>query len=180
MCTEKAVAGGSPTSMAGVFDGGWSAEHAEARDFVIKCMNLAEIEADIIEDIADACEVTGYTTPALAADDVCLETVAEKLFLTEQEAATLIEVCRVEMSKLAGKSGAPLRQTGYLAKNWDILGEGLQGFDGAQTEEVKPAGMAAVGDLGGPWKGAAARALWRLVLSACAVAPSLLGVAGCY
>lgn len=140
--------------MAGVLDWGWFGDIAESRDSIMTCLRLAEIEADIIEDIADLCEVIGYTIAALAADDVCVETVADKLFLTEQEAITLIKVCRAEMRKagLHGRNGSPPMQEPQT-KSWDILGDSVQGFHGVQAGKVKPAGKMAAGGLAASLKG---------------------------
>ncbi|CAD7694716.1 unnamed protein product [Ostreobium quekettii] len=129
---------------------GWCGDHADSRDFLMRCLELAEIEDDIIEDIADACEVTGYCPAALAGDGVVLEAVAEKLFLTEQEAATLIEVCRAEVPKAGGGAASRKALSGIepLGKDWDVLGDGVGGLD-----KVGKAGAPAKGPAGG-WQGA--------------------------
>lgn len=73
----------------------------ETREFLLKCLRQAGIDVEIIEDIADACEVTQLTTVVLAGEEIASEKVAEKLFLTDEEAVNLISVCREEVAKLA-------------------------------------------------------------------------------
>ena len=121
-----------------------SGDYTESRELVISCLRLAEIEADIIEDIADACEVTGDSTAVLAGDDICVESVAQKLFLTEQEATTLIQVCRTELFKagLNGKKGRPRSPFEPSCQDWAMCGNGRQGCGHTHAENLVIGGPA--------------------------------------
>lgn len=88
--------------------------HAKSREFLLDCLRLAEIDEEIIKDVASACELKNVTALDIAAGKLSAERAANELFLTEQEAATVFVACQ-EMCVRAGalpSSALPGADTG--------------------------------------------------------------------
>jgi len=58
------------------------------------CLSKAVSEPELVTDITEACELSGITVQALASGEIDAPTVAERLFLTEDEAARLLYECK--------------------------------------------------------------------------------------
>jgi hypothetical protein len=74
------------------------------REFLVTCLQKANLDAELLGDVADACDVNEYTALLLAAGDLTIDHIASKLYLTEDEARTVLAVCRTECRG----SGIPL------------------------------------------------------------------------
>lgn len=76
------------------------------------CLSKALKDEELVPDIASACALAGWDTPVRLLESASEKEVAEKLFLTPQEAHTLLKECsaanegeqRVQVS--AGSHGA--------------------------------------------------------------------------
>ena len=75
------------------------ASDPESSEFLLKCLQLANIEPDLIDDVVGICELAGLTARALAKDGLTVQEVARKLFLMADEAKALLEVCRKQCSR---------------------------------------------------------------------------------
>jgi len=63
--------------------------HYGSREFLIGLLREANIVEEIVKDVADACKIEGFSIFTLASEEVTIKTVAEKLYLTLREAASL-------------------------------------------------------------------------------------------
>jgi hypothetical protein len=70
---------------------------------LVEALRCCVAESELVQDIAEACRVTGVKVQDIAAWSV--STTAERLFLTDDEAHSLILECR---ARIHGKSQASL------------------------------------------------------------------------
>jgi len=75
-------------------------ETARRASTLVKAIGRSSIDADIVADVADACEIKEYTIMHLADTDLTVETLSQDLYLTVEEAARVQEVCRAEVERL--------------------------------------------------------------------------------
>lgn len=77
-----------------------------SRDFLISLLREANIVEEIVEDVATACKLADYSVFTLASKEIGLQELAEKLFLTKQEAMALR---RVAVARLRGENVQPIK-----------------------------------------------------------------------
>ena len=70
-----------------------------SQEFMVKCLNAAQFSPELVEDIAGACELAGFTALSLAKNELSLSAISSKLFLTAEEARDLLAACQ----QLTGK-----------------------------------------------------------------------------
>lgn len=75
-------------------------EAARRRSALLRTLRHAGVDEDILADVADACEIKEYTVMHLASPGLSVETVAQELYLTEEEAGKLIVACTAECQRL--------------------------------------------------------------------------------
>lgn len=75
------------------------ASDPDSSEFLLKCLHLANIEPDLIDDVVGICELAGLTARKLAEDGISVHDAARKLFLMADEAEKLLEVCRKQCSR---------------------------------------------------------------------------------
>ena len=68
----------------------------ETRDFLLMCIRRAKLDPDLIEDVADACELQDppLSAVSLACGELTADEAGDKLFLMQDEAKTLIRQCK--------------------------------------------------------------------------------------
>ena len=77
-------------------------EKAESRDFLLQCLKRTKLDPDLLEDVADACELQdpALTALGLACGEVTAESAGDKLFLMHDEAKLLLGQCRTECLRI--------------------------------------------------------------------------------
>lgn len=88
---DRALAAGSSKT---------AVEKALSKDFLFQCLRRASIDEELLDDIAEACEMNDFTSLSLAGGDLSVSDAADKLFLMEDEASVLIRTCRNECAKI--------------------------------------------------------------------------------
>jgi hypothetical protein len=78
-------------------------EEAHTPDFLKRCLRKARLEPDLIQDVADACELNELDAVALA--KMPADEIANKLFLMQDEARLLLKACRRQCQKLGMSFG---------------------------------------------------------------------------
>lgn len=73
---------------------------AEGKDFLQLCLKAAKLDADLLEDIADACEINELNALILGSGELSPEQAADKLFLMQDEAKSLLDQCKRQCLKL--------------------------------------------------------------------------------
>lgn len=81
--------------------------HYGGREFLIGLLREANIVEEIVKDVADACKLAGFSVFTLASEEVAIKTLADELYLTFQEAASLR---RVAVARLRGENIKPTNQ----------------------------------------------------------------------
>lgn len=81
--------------------------HYGSREFLIGLLREANIVEEIVRDVADACKIAGFSIFTLASEEVAIKILAERLYLTLQEAASLR---RVAAARLRGENFKPANQ----------------------------------------------------------------------
>lgn len=100
-----------------------SVQRALSKEFLFVCLGKAKIDAELLDDIAEACEMNEFSALTLASGDLSVSDAADKLFLMEDEASVLLSICRAECAKLGINFG-----DGYVLEDGDQPAE--------QTEPV--------------------------------------------
>ena len=77
----------------------------QSRAFMIGLLRDAKVDEEIVEDIADACELAEFSVFSLASDEIPVKTLAEKLYLTKQEAFSLRHVAAARLEMNSGLPG---------------------------------------------------------------------------
>lgn len=72
---------------------------ATSNQFLIACLRKARLDAELHDDIAEACEMNDFTALSLGSGELSVKSTADKLFLMEDEAATLLSTCRNECGR---------------------------------------------------------------------------------
>ncbi|KAJ9511153.1 hypothetical protein QJQ45_013222 [Haematococcus lacustris] len=80
---EQAVKAGTPVHVL---------EQAKSNDFLLLCLRKAKLGDDLLQDVADACELNELN--ALSLSGLTSAEAANSLFLMEGEAVTLLETCK--------------------------------------------------------------------------------------
>lgn len=75
------------------------ASDPDSTEFLLRCLQLANIEPDLIDDVVGICELAGLTARKLAEDGITVQEAAKKLFLMADEAKVLLEVCKKQCSR---------------------------------------------------------------------------------
>ena len=75
-------------------------EAARRRSLLLKMLKRAAIDKDIVDDVADACEIKEYTVLHLASEELSADAVAQELYLTEEESKRVQNVCKQELVSL--------------------------------------------------------------------------------
>jgi hypothetical protein len=78
-------------------------EEAHTPEFLKRCLRKARLEPDLIQDVADACELNELDAVALA--KMPADEIANKLFLMQDEARLLLKACRRQCQKLGMSFG---------------------------------------------------------------------------
>eukprot|EP00193_Tetraselmis_chui_P021297 CAMPEP_0177776290 /NCGR_PEP_ID=MMETSP0491_2-20121128/14628_1 /TAXON_ID=63592 /ORGANISM="Tetraselmis chuii, Strain PLY429" /LENGTH=113 /DNA_ID=CAMNT_0019295059 /DNA_START=180 /DNA_END=518 /DNA_ORIENTATION=+ len=73
---------------------------ARKRSTLVKVLKQSTIDNDIVADVADACEIKEYTILHLADSQLSVETLAQELYLTVEEAARVHAICVEEVARL--------------------------------------------------------------------------------
>jgi hypothetical protein len=81
-------------------------EEAHTPEFLKRCLRKAQLEPDLIQDVADACELNELDAVALA--KMPADEIANKLFLMQDEARLLLKACRRQCQKLGMSFGEGL------------------------------------------------------------------------
>ena len=68
----------------------------QGEDFLRKCLRKAKFEADLLQDTIDACEINDLTALILGSGALTAAEASEKLFLMQDEASSVVAVCRKE------------------------------------------------------------------------------------
>ena len=81
----------------------------QSREFMIGLLRDAKVDEEIVEDIADACELAEFSVFSLASEEIPVKTLAEKLYLTKQEAFALrhVAAARLEMNSDPSATAKP-------------------------------------------------------------------------
>eukprot|EP00951_Prasinocladus_malaysianus_P028130 scaffold255227_cov41-Prasinocladus_malaysianus.AAC.1 len=79
---------------------GSGVQAARRRSTLVSMLKTAGIDTDIVNDVADACEIKEYTVMHLANADLDTQTVSQELYLTDEEAVKLQKSCRAELERL--------------------------------------------------------------------------------
>ncbi|GFR49055.1 hypothetical protein Agub_g11081 [Astrephomene gubernaculifera] len=66
------------------------------QEFLMKCLRKAKFTADLLQDTADACEINDLNALVLGSGLLSVVEASEKLFLMQDEASTVVKVCRKE------------------------------------------------------------------------------------
>lgn len=69
-------------------------ELVQSEEFLRTCLRKAKFEADLLQDTIDACEINDLT--ALILGTLTAADASQKLFLMQDEASTVVAVCRKE------------------------------------------------------------------------------------
>jgi hypothetical protein len=97
------------------------ASDPDSSEFLLKCLHLANIEPDLIDDVVGICDLAGLTARKLAEDGFSVQDAARKLFLTVDEAEKLLEVCRKQCSRAcSGQDEGEAARCGSEAK-WHYI-----------------------------------------------------------
>lgn len=64
----------------------------DSRALIIGLLREANIMDEIIEDVVQACEIANYSASSFASNSVTVAMLAEKLYLTREEAESLKQV----------------------------------------------------------------------------------------
>lgn len=77
-------------------------EKAESRDFLMQCLRRTKLDPDLLEDVADACELQDpvLTSILLACGTLTPEETSNKLFLMLDEASLLLAQCKNECLRI--------------------------------------------------------------------------------
>ena len=84
------------------------------RQILVHCISKAVSDTDLLQDIVEACEFNGISAAFLASGNHTSVEIAERLFLTEDEAATLLAASKNIMS-LGGKFCDAVAQFRWVA-----------------------------------------------------------------
>ena len=91
-------------------------EAASSRSALMKSLERAAVNKDVVADVADACEIKEYTTMHLADPSLEPSAIANDLYLTVEEATKLKECCLQELAEigvtLADLAAAPEEDEG--------------------------------------------------------------------
>ncbi|GLI59925.1 hypothetical protein VaNZ11_001972 [Volvox africanus] len=66
------------------------------QEFLLKCLRKAKFSPDLLQDTADACEINDLNALVLGSGLLSVSEASEKLFLMQDEASTVVAVCRKE------------------------------------------------------------------------------------
>lgn len=65
-----------------------------SREFLLACLRRALGDTEVLSDICEVCEGAHITALTLASGEISVLEAAERLFLTESEATTVLTVCQ--------------------------------------------------------------------------------------
>uniref|UniRef100_A0A7S1X9W0 TPX2 C-terminal domain-containing protein n=1 Tax=Tetraselmis chuii TaxID=63592 RepID=A0A7S1X9W0_9CHLO len=110
---------------------------ARKRSTLVKVLKQSTIDNDIVADVADACEIKEYTILHLADSQLSVETLAQELYLTVEEAARVHAICVEEVARL----GLTLLPDGELPspideEDGDDEADVTEGVTDAATEDL--------------------------------------------
>ncbi|PNH07996.1 hypothetical protein TSOC_005495 [Tetrabaena socialis] len=71
-------------------------QRVQGQDFLMSCLRKAKFSADLLQDTADACDINDLNALVLASGIMTVTEASEKLFLMQDEASTVVAVCRKE------------------------------------------------------------------------------------
>ncbi|KAG2483751.1 hypothetical protein HYH03_017406 [Edaphochlamys debaryana] len=80
-------------------------ERAQGHDFLVKCLRKAKFNADLLQDTVDACEINDLNAVVLGSGLLSVTEASEKLFLMQDEAQTVVTVCRKECLRIGVNFG---------------------------------------------------------------------------
>ena len=83
----KARAAGTSEAVMGV---------VTTKTFLFACLKKAHLDADLLADVAEACDMNDFTALSLAGGELDAADAADKLFLMQDEAKALLETCKHE------------------------------------------------------------------------------------
>lgn len=66
----------------------------QSRDFLTKCLHQAQLDPELVADVADACELQELSALELGSSTLNPAEAADSLFLLEAEARKLLDCCR--------------------------------------------------------------------------------------
>jgi hypothetical protein len=73
-------------------------------EFLARCLHLAKLDGDLVQDVLGLCELGSITADTLCGEEISAKYVADKLFLMADEARRVLEVCRAQVA--LARSGA--------------------------------------------------------------------------
>ena len=94
-------------------------EKASSPEFLLQCLHCSGLDEDLVADTLDACEIAELDALKLAGGKLSQDTIAERLFLTQEEASRLMEACRKQCLALGvdfGDDGVRLQPSASLAE----------------------------------------------------------------
>ena len=84
-----------------------SSDKYEGRAAIISLLREAQVVEEIVEDVADAVELAEYTILSLASEEISVNTLAETLYLTKQEALAVKKVAHARLETLDALPSVP-------------------------------------------------------------------------
>lgn len=71
-------------------------ENVKGQDFLQRCLAKAKFTPDLLQDTLDACDINDLNALVLGSGLLSVTEASEKLFLMQDEANTVLTVCRKE------------------------------------------------------------------------------------
>eukprot|EP00798_Chlamydomonas_sp_ICE-L_P014268 gene14268-20242_t len=93
---EKAVAAGTPQD---------TIKKATSSEFLQACLRRAKLDDDLVADTCDACEMNELDALELGGGDLSDADAADKLFLMQDEAVSILAICRRECLRIGVNFG---------------------------------------------------------------------------
>eukprot|EP00798_Chlamydomonas_sp_ICE-L_P030421 gene30421-35426_t len=93
---EKAKAAGTPQNIIDI---------VSTPEFLHSCLRKAKLDPDLVQDVVDACDMNELTAIYLGSGELADGEAEEKLFLMEDEARSILAICKRQCLKAGVKFG---------------------------------------------------------------------------
>jgi hypothetical protein len=81
----RATAAGTPAAVA---------DRVQSPEFLMDCLRRAQLDNDLLQDVADACDMNDLNALLLASGELAPDVAADKLYLMQDEAKAVLVVCK--------------------------------------------------------------------------------------
>lgn len=97
----------------------------KSQDFLLKCLRKANLDSDLVQDVADACDLNELDALALGCGELTAEDAADKLFLMQDEARQLLGICRRQCLRAGVNYGDGSTYVYSAEDEWDAPAPGM-------------------------------------------------------